>query len=166
MRWKFWQRDPLPPCGAASPHGGPQGGSATPQRVKTAWERAEEAIEAIEQAWRQAAEAPPCGEPWGDPKRLALEFCARLQAEPALHGFAVYREWIVRNYALFCRAHGLQAPPHYVHFARELGKIMPRRRRDDRHEGKRKTRTSYRVLAPKVEVADVVKLAEEKRRRA
>jgi hypothetical protein len=169
MSWKFWRqnREP-PPCGAEPPRCGeppPQGGEYSPQCAPTPVQRAEAALTSLEQAWARAADAPQSGERLvGDPKELAVEFRRCLQAQPDLIGMGIHSSWVRAVYPLLCRAQGLVWAPPYKDFAQHLALLMPRRRADIRHEGRRTcTITTYRVLDP---ARSVVKLAAVERKRA
>jgi len=169
MSWKFWRqnREP-PPCGVEPPRCGeppPQGGKYSPQCAPTPVQRAEAALAAVEQAWVRAADAPQCGELLvGDPKELAMEFRRCLQAQPDLIGMSIHSSWVRAAYPLLCRAQGLVWAPAYKDFAQQLALLMPRRRADIRHGGRRTcTITIYGVRDP---ARSVMELAAVERKRA
>src|SRR5215831_13893931 len=122
----------------------PQCGGAT-RTVPTVWgngetvlirlQRAEKAMKALEQAWRQQAEAPPAsenGRRLDDAKRLAGEFRREIQGQRDLLGIALSSRWIRPNYPIFCRSLGIDMQPTpYKDFGRELAHLMPRKRREE-----------------------------------
>src|SRR5262249_32816288 len=135
MRWPFWKIRSPPPCENSPPLG-------CPQREATPLERAQEAMRAVERAWRESAENSP---PTRDFGALAAMFRSLLMAEPSLRGWMVQSSWVRQVVGTSCT---------FKDFGRELGKIMRRVRKDTTEEGKRAARTYYVIPAP----AEVVKL--------
>jgi hypothetical protein len=163
-----WQKKPsastvetvTPQCGEVKSTPTPQCGvrKLSPQ----------EALEALQEAWRQQAEASPSpdnAQLLRDARWLGGEFRRQLQAQPALIGFSVSSTWVRSNYPLFCRSLSTDwQPPAYTNFAKELAGLMPRRRRDEWRAGKRLgTSTFYDVLD---QGEAVVELAGAQRKRA
>src|SRR5215831_3983273 len=184
MRWP-WSRKPgasapqtdAPQCGGPTPHSvgnEPHGVGAqrepSPQCGETKltrMQRAEKTLTALEQAWRQQAEARPSSDNarrLNDAKRLAGEFRRQIQAQGNLLGMAINSRWVRPNYPLFCLSLGIdRQPTPYKDFARELAHLMPRKRREERHAGTRVgTSTFYAVPYPN---ETVVALSEEMRKR-
>jgi hypothetical protein len=131
-------------------------------------QRAEKVLRALEQAWRQQAEAPPSANAryLDDAKKLAGEFRRQIQAQRDLLGLALSsRCWVRPNYPLFCQSLGIDwQPTPYKDFARELAHLMPRKRREEWQAGKRVgTSTFYAVPHPN---EAVVALSQELRKRA
>jgi hypothetical protein len=96
---------------------------------------------------------------------LAIEFRRALYACPELIGMGLSSGWVREHYPLLCRSFGIRWPPPYKDFARELARLLPRKRRDRRpgDGGKRHTYTCYWMPRPG---STVVALSEEKRKRA
>ena len=168
-------------CGGPLPQGGESGqaGSAhTPQcgdapvaprphSGDSPLERAVETLKALEASWIEAADAPHRGplRPWrASPQELACLFLRGLQSHRSLMGVAIRGRWIQERYEDFCEGEGVTWPPPYKDFARELARIMTRRRIEEWHEGQRLgTATVYLVPVPATQVLD---LAQEQRKRA
>ena len=119
--------EPFPQCGNGSVQPFPHCGAeidTTPQCGADAIQRVEDALIALEQAWKLAAEARDCEEPsWSkDPKGLAVQFRRCLQGRRDLIGFWINREWIKEHYPLFCQALVVVRPPAYLltHFCRAM----------------------------------------------
>ena len=134
----------------------------------TKLQRAEMALGGLERAWRQQAEAPPSSENarhLDNAKKLADEFRRQVHAQGDLLGMAINSRWVRPNYPLFCLSLGIDPQPTpYKDFARELAHLMPRKRREEWHAGKRVgTSTFYAVPYP--DEAVVVALSEEMRKR-
>jgi hypothetical protein len=167
---KSWFSEPAPQCGDVMPHsvGGsdgsvPQCGGSLPHCGDAVVHRAQDALNSLELAWQRAAELPRRREPLRRPEDLALRFRQCLQAQPALVGMGIFTTWTQKAYPIFCEAEGVDRPPPYKDFARALKDVMPRKRDDRLHEGKRAAPTYYQVPDP---AAAVVDLALEKSRRA
>ena len=167
-KWPTWFS--APHCGDAMDHcvdgtdgSLPQCGTEPPHCGDTAVHRAEGALNSIELAWQRAAELPRRRSGSRRPIDLALRFRQRLQEKPALVGMGIYTSWAQQAYPIFCQAEGVDRPPPYKDCAHALKDVMPRKRSDKLHEGKRTTATYYRVPDP---AASVVDLALEKSRRA
>ena len=132
-----------------------------PHRGDSPVERAVETLQALQTVWMQAADAPHGGplRSWRrSPQDVALLFLRRLQAHPRLIGMAIHRRWIQECYEDFCEAEGVTWPPPYKDFARELARVMPRRRKEEWHEGERlRTATWYLVPEPATEFAELAK---------
>lgn len=157
--------EPSPPSSAHPPQCGetatehPKGSAGmsptdAPQCGGSAVERAVETLEALREAWKRAADAPHGGplRTWS-PQDLASLFLLRLQSHPNLIGMNVHRQWIQGCYEDFCDAEGVSWPPPHKDFARELARIMTRKRKENWHEGQRQsTATWYLVPKPAVEV--------------
>jgi hypothetical protein len=149
----------------AQPEPSPQCGEAKLTKLQ----RGENALRAVEQAWRQQAEAPPSSESarhLDDAKKLAGEFRRQIQTQRDLLGLALSStRWVRPNYHLFCLSLGIDwQPTPYKDFARELAQLMPRTRREEWHAGKRIcTSTFYAVPHPD---EAVVALSQEVRKRA
>jgi hypothetical protein len=132
-------------------------------------QRGERALRALEEAWRQQAEASPSSESarhLDDAKKLAGEFRRQIQAQCDLLGLALSStRWVRPNSPLFCLSLGIAwQPTPYKDFARELAHLMPRKRREEWHAGKRVgTSTFYRVPHPN---EAVVALSEKMGKRA
>jgi len=131
-------------------------------------QRGENGLRALERAWRQQAEAPPSSENarhLDNAKKLADEFRRQVHAQGDLLGMAINSRWVRPNYPLFCLSLGIDPQPTpYKDFARELAHLMPRKRREEWHAGKRVgTSTFYAVPYP--DEAVVVALSEEMRKR-
>jgi hypothetical protein len=112
----------------------------------------------------------PAGRPSNEPcqtrsaKQLAFEFLRALQTQPALIGLSVTRLWVQSGYSLFTRYLGETSAPHYKFFAKELARLMERKRIEIRQGGRRvDTVTVYKVPHP---AAGVVALADAQRKRA
>lgn len=94
-------------------------------------------------------------------RELACRFRACLQSEPAQIGWRIPRQWVQENYQLFLQALNVEPVP-YKDFARELAKVMPRKRLERWSGGKRLfTHRYYLVPDP---AASVVELAAERKR--
>src|SRR5262249_47629819 len=130
-------------CAEAIPHSvraRPEPSAQCAETKLTNMQRGEMALTALEQAWRQRAEAPPSLENMrhlDDAKRLAGEFRRHVQAQHDLVGLALSSGWVRSNYARFCLFLGIEQPPPYKDFARELAHLMPRKRRWEWKAGKR-----------------------------
>jgi len=186
MRWP-WSKKPGasapktddPQCGEAMHHtvgnephtvgAQPEPSPQCGETKLTKLQRGENALRALEQTWRQQAEAPPSSESarhLDDAKKLAGEFRRQIQAQRDLLGLALSStRWVRPNYHLFCQSLGInwQTKP-YKDFARELAHLMPRKRREEWHAGKRLgTATFYGVPDPD---EAVVALSNEMRKRA
>jgi hypothetical protein len=115
----------------------------------------------------RAADAPHGGalRPWRrSPQDLASLFLRCVQSRPCLIGMPIHRQWIQESYEDFCEAEGVTRPPPFKDFARELARLMPRKRMEDWHDGQRLgTATYYFVPDP---AAQVVELAHERRKSA
>jgi hypothetical protein len=86
-----------------------------------------------------------------------------LQSEPALITWRIPRDWVQKNYSVFCRALNVE-PVAYKDFAKELALAMPRTRLEKWKGGKRLwTHRYYLVQDP---AANVVEIAAVKRERA
>jgi hypothetical protein len=131
-----------------------------------AWlQRAERALDALEQTWRQKAATAPPDDAWhmDGAKNLARKFRFQLQENADLIGLGLTSRWIRQRYPLFCQSLGVPWPPPYKDFAKELSDLMPRKRYETWRDGARvHTCTSYRIPDP---AAAVVALADEQRRR-
>ena len=150
--WNSWNRRPEP----AQPDT-PQFGGVAPQRGATTIEpaphgefespqcAAERALQRIERAWAES-EPSQCGVHRESPDALARDFLSCLQAQPALVGWGIKSDWVREVYPLFCSSAGLTWPPPYKDFARELGRLTGRRRKEHWARGKRQgTFTLYAI---------------------
>lgn len=109
-------------------------------------ERAVETLQALQKVWMQAADVPHGGplRPWRrSPQDLALLFLRRLQAHPRLIGMAIHRRWIQECYENFCEVEGVTWPPPYKDFARELARLMMRKRIEEWRNGQRLGTATY-----------------------
>jgi hypothetical protein len=155
----------LEPAEPERPHCGPHG-----QDPELADEPVTAALAAIKMAWAQSANRPHCGPHGGLPRPhcgphsgLAEKFRRTLQGQPALIGEDIPQLWVEEVYPIFCRAEGVDKPPPYRDFACELGKQMPKRRKDERRRGG-DTFTVYVVPDPTVAVAAVIDLDKARKR--
>ena len=107
----------------------PHCGSSQLERAQL--ERAKAALEDTARTWCGPARATawPGGR---GAKELAREFHRQLQMQPDLAGCVVHQVWIERHYVVFCEWLRVTSPPPYRDFARELARIMPRKRKDER----------------------------------
>jgi hypothetical protein len=82
-----------------------------------------------------------------DPRGLAIEFRRRLHSEePDLTGWMVPASRVRETFPLLCRAEGAECP--FKDFARELGKLMLRIRKDTREQVRRIKTLRYYVIDP------------------
>ena len=126
--------------------------TSAPNHGATRLQRAEETLSALKFAWVQAADAShsaaqrPRSE---SPQSLALRFTRCLQSHPSLIGIGIHRRWIQSCYEEFCDAETVTWPPPYKDFARELARVMTRKRIERWREGERlSTATWYFVPDP------------------
>ena len=129
--------------------------TSAPRHGTTRLQRAEKTLSALELAWVQAADAThsaaqrPRSE---SPQSLALRFMRCLQSHPSLIGIGIHRRWIQSCYEEFCDAEAVTWPPPYKDFARELARVMTRKRIERWREGERlSTATWYIVPDPAAE---------------
>ena len=109
-------------------------------------ERADKTLQALHKVWKQAADAPHGGplHPWRrSPQDLASVFLKHLQSQPSLIGFGIHRRWIQGCYRHFCEAEGVTWPPPYKDFARELARLMLRKRIEKWQDGQRLSTATY-----------------------
>jgi hypothetical protein len=86
-----------------------------------------------------------------------------MYAHPEFIGLRLSSDLVRKHYPLLCRSLGIVRPPPYKDFARELARLLPRKRSDQRpRDGKRNTSTWYWIPRPTTEV---VALADNKRRK-
>ena len=126
-----------------SPHGvGPL--AKAPHGGQSQSERDQLALDRFTRIWSDSVAAPARRTRW-QAKELAQEFHRHLQAQPDLVGVWLHCNWVESHYPLFCNWLGVAGPPPYKDFARELALIMPRRRKDTRQGGIRRTYRAYFV---------------------
>jgi hypothetical protein len=131
--------EPASPQFGATAEPAPHGEFESPQCA------AEEALQRLERAWAES-EPSQCGNQWESPEALARDFLGCLQAQPALVGWGVKSDWVRGVYPLFCSSARLSRPPPYKDFARELGRLTGRRRKEHWERGKRQgTFTLYAI---------------------
>src|SRR5690349_11869211 len=105
----------------------------TAQRGGSPQERAQQALEALQQGWERAAALPQGAGAGRSPavggaRALAFEFRRALLSQCDLLGWAIPSGWVCAVYPTFCEAQGIEWAPPHRDFARELGKLMPRKR--------------------------------------
>jgi hypothetical protein len=143
-----------PPRGGKPPRNGPQGESDAPPRVRQGEtariERASKSLAALDASWSKTAETCPADDRTrGSAKEIAVEFSRAICARPEMSGLNINCQWIKQHYPVFCRSLGLICPPPYKDFAKELARLLPRKRRNRRPKnGKRSTSTWYCIPHP------------------
>jgi hypothetical protein len=104
--------------------------------------------------WTTAAQSAACDKTataW----ELAVEFASVLYGQRVLVGMGVSSWWVRKQYPHLCRALGVARPPPFKDFAKELDRLLPRKRMDWRAGAgrPRTTQRFYYLRAPTRAVA-------------
>ena len=114
----------------------------------------EVAAELLFAEWDAARTAPQCVAS----ADLAMEFVRDLRRYPDIVALPIRHTWVRAVYPLFCQSRGAVPAPPYKDFARALGQLMPRQRKEVWRRGKRETVTRYRMLEEEPSTNVVVQL--------
>jgi hypothetical protein len=110
---------------------------------------ADAALDGLVKAWTEQSRtnAPPHS--YLSAEIIAQLFASGLRAQDTLWRHGIASNWVRENYPQFCNSLHLYDPPPYKDFAHELAKVLPRRRREHRENGKRiKSSTYYSISSP------------------
>jgi hypothetical protein len=119
-------------------------------------------LQAVEQTWKDAAGKRPSSHRTA--KELAIAFRRDVQLQRDLIRWRIPTGWVKKAYPIFCQAEAVIVQPPWKDFAHELDTVMPKKRLNERKNGKRVcTSTYYLVPDP---AAAVIDLAAVERKRA
>ena len=155
----FAPPSPSPQCGKEATVGVVFLASINPHCGKPKLARAQSVLAALAEGWRRTAQSKRSLGDW-NARDVAHEFWRYLREQDGLVGLRLPSRWIKERYPIFCKAQGLSKPPPFKDFARELKRVMPKKRPETWVDGRRRAVTTYTVM-PLKEAAGLVQAVRE-----